>query len=342
MYKLSEVDWKKIALVDMKNQQNSIFSNLLEKTILKYKSLNKKILFIVNKKGYNSSYMCLDCWWIPKCESCDIPIWKYVQNAKFIHMCPICRRVYSDILVCKKCWSTRIKEIWIGVHKFSYMLKEKFSLDSLVLENTDINSVNKIKKIKSLLLSTNIIVSTGIFTFNEFFIPDIIVFPNADTWLSIPDYNVAEKHFLFIYEFLKNYSTKNFIIQTFNPEHYVYQSLLKMDLDWFWKKELEFRKQFSYPPYTELAVLIYKNQIEDKLYAKISKIEAELRYLIQNLWYEINLYTTPQLVYKKFWKYHFNIILKGKNLKSFLDKAVEILKLQNKWFQVDWLPLNLI
>jgi len=118
--------------------------------------------------------------------------------------------------------------------------------------------------------------------------------------LSIPDFNVAEKHFLFLYEYLKNYSTQNFIIQTFNFNHYVYQSLLKMDLEKFWKHELYYRKLLNYSPYTYLAVLIYKHQVEEKLYLKISKIESELKYLIEKFDSQIEMFPTPQLVFKKF------------------------------------------
>ena len=56
----------------------------------------------------------------------------------------------------------------------------------------------------------------------------------------------------------------------------------------------------SYPPFAELAVLIYKHQVEEKLYLKISKIESELKYLVQNLNVEVEIFPTPQLVFKKF------------------------------------------
>jgi len=187
------------------------------------------------------------------------------------------------------------------------------------------------------------VISTNILSFpSDSFIPDIIIFPNADTGLWIPDFNVGEKHFMQMYEIIKNYPTKNFIIQTFNFDHYVYQNLLKLDINWFWQQELKFRKMLKYPPFSELAVIMYKNQVEEKVYLKISKLESELRYLAEKNDTDIEIYPTPQLVFKKFWKYHYNIILKWKNLKSFLDKAITLLKIKQKWFQVDWLPNNLI
>jgi primosomal protein N' (replication factor Y) len=163
------------------------------------------------------------------------------------------------------------------------LLKEKFSINSLVIENTDINSLSKIEKIKNKLESANFVISTSILSsVSDSFIPDLIVFFNADTGLLLPDYNVAEKHFLMLWEFIHNYSCENFLLQTFNAEHYVYKNLLELDLDKFWKEELKYRKQFNYPPYSELAVIMYKSEIEEKLYRKIAKLESELKYLIEN------------------------------------------------------------
>jgi len=343
MYKLLEKNWKKIALVDLLTEPSKLFWVITEKTIQKYKKEWKKILFVTNRKWYASSSICEDCWYISKCNNCDIPIAKYKIPSKneFIYMCPICRRVYENTWTCEKCAWTHLKEQWIWTYKLQEILKEKFNIDCFVVENTDVNSLNKIKKINLELKSKQFVISTSILSCEtSLFQPDIVIFPNADTGLLLPDFNVAEKHFLFLNEFFKKYKTSNFIIQTFNIDHYVYQNLL--DLEAFWKKELEYRKQLNYPPYTDLAVIMYKSEIEDRLYRKISKLESELKYLIEKEWQNIDIFPTPQLVYKKFWKYHYNIVLKWKNLKSFLDKAVVLLKLQQKWFQIDWLPVNII
>ena len=80
----------------------------------------------------------------------------------------------------------------------------------------------------------------------------------------------------------------------------MYKYLLQLDLDGFWEKELEFRKQFLYPPYVDLAVIMYKTEVEERLYNKISKLEKELKYLIEKEKQDIQIFPTPQLVYKKF------------------------------------------
>ena len=343
MYILSEKKWKKIALVNLLAWPSRLFWELTDKSIKKYISNWKKILFITNRKWFSSSNICKDCGYIPRCKHCSIPIAKYKNQNQFIHMCPICKRIYENTWICQKCWGTNIIESWIWTYKLQEILQEKYNIKSFIIENTDINSKNKILKTQKEIQNKQFIISTNIFSqYSKNFIPDLIIFFNADTWLSIPDFNVWEKHFLFLYEFIKKYPTSNFIIQTYDIEHYVYKYILQLDLDWFWEKELEYRKQFNYPPFSEIVVLKYKNEIEESLYRKMSKLESELKYLIEKENIDIEIYQTPQLVYKKFWKYNYNIIIKWKDIKPFFDQAIKRLRIKEKWFQIDWLPNNLI
>lgn len=343
MYTLSKIQNKQIAVVDMLNEKNNLFSDIVHKTILKYKKNWKKILFVSNRKWYASSNLCLDCGHIPKCKNCDIPIAQYVCDDQFVYMCPICKTVYENLKTCQNCDSCNIKEVWIWTYKLAQILKETYNITANILENTDLNSQNKIIKANKTLQESQFIISTSILSSeNPFFSPDIVIFINADTWLTMPDFNACEKHFLFLYEFIKKYKTQNFIIQTFNPNHYVYCNILKLDLNWFWKKELKIRESFNYPPFCEIAMILYKSEIENRVYNKISKLESELRYLAQTQDYKIEIFPTPALIFKKFWKYHYNILLKWKNLKSFLDLANSVLKMQNRGFQIDRLPNNVI
>ena len=191
MYKLLEKEWKKIALVDLLSEQSRLFWDLTDKSLKKYIKNNKKILFITNRKWFSSSSICKDCGNIPKCEYCSIPIAKYKNKDQFISMCPICKRIYENTWVCQKCWSTNIVESWIWTYKLQEILQNTYNISPLIVENTNINSKNKILKIQNELKKQQFVISTSILScYSKNFIPDLIIFFNADTWLSIPDFNV--------------------------------------------------------------------------------------------------------------------------------------------------------
>ena len=345
MYTLHNTKDKKIAIVDLKDEPNKVFSVLVWNTIEKYSRLWKKIQIFVNKKWYSTWKICNDCWNVPKCKNCDIPIAHYLVLKNQIWMCSICKTIYDDTNICSTCKWTNVNNFWLWIQKVQELIKNNFWFSSVLIDNTHVNSENKINKTMEILSqkSTTIVLSTHILSYPAYkWKPDIVIFLNADIWLNIPDFSSTEKIFFSIYEIIAKYPTKNYIIQTLNSELYLYQSLAKLNIDWFWEKELENRKAFGYPPFWELAVLIYKSEIEQRVYSQVDKVYKDLTYLIDKENLPIKLYSTPPLVFKTFGKYHYNIVIKWVNLKQFLDNAVNILKIQSKWFQIDRLPNSII
>lgn len=155
--------------------------------------------------------------------------------------------------------------------------------------------------------------------------------------LTIPDYNVAEKNFNLLYYTFLHHSNAQFIIQTFNPEQYSIRRACKLDKKGFWEEEHIFRKEHNYPPFTDLCILLYKNEIEEKVFSKVDKLYKELLYLKEKYQLsDLEIYTTPPLIYKIFGKYRYNIILKGKDLKNFMDIVFTKLNLIGRNFKVDW------
>jgi hypothetical protein len=56
---------------------------------------------------------------------------------------------------------------------------------------------------------------------------------------------------------------------------------------------------------------LYKNEIEERLFNKVDKLYKELLYLKEKyMMNDLEIYSTPPLIYKIFGKYRYNIILK--------------------------------
>jgi primosomal protein N' (replication factor Y) (superfamily II helicase) len=197
-------------------------------------------------------------------------------------------------------------------------VKEEYNIDPIIIDSPNVNSPNKIKNINKLLQTKNqekkgdIIIGTSLLTTPIKHNPaDLVILLNADIGLNIPDYTAAEKNFYFLYEALHNYKTAHCIVQSFNPEQYSIRTACKMDPASFHEQDAVYRKKYHYPAYGELCVLLYKHEIEERLYANVDKLYKELLYYAEK--YELKnteIYTTPPLIYKKFGKYRYNIVLK--------------------------------
>ncbi len=84
-----------------------------------------------------------------------------------------------------------------------------------------------------------------------------------------------------------------------------------MDEKRFRDEENNFRMMNKYPPYAELCVILYKNEIEEKVFTKVDQLYKELLYLAEKYQMkDLEIYSTPPLIYKMFGKYRSNILLK--------------------------------
>ena len=172
--------------------------------------------------------------------------------------------------------------------------------------------------------------------------------------MNVPDYTSAERNFYFLYEAFVKHPTANFIVQSFNPDQYSIRSACQMNKEHFYEQDNIFRKINGYPPFGEICVILYKNEIEESLYTKVDTLHKDLLYLkekyivrpnedakfresfhkvelmppildasssneMQKLeasktgrreLKDIEIYSTPPLIYKMFGKYRYNIILK--------------------------------
>ena len=342
---------KKIFLVDMKRENQPFFSELTEKWLQKYYHQHKKIAIILNKKWLSSGHGCQKCGHIPHCHQCDIPIayhkidqskrWKVWTFSEIVWLCQICKTQYEPEKTCSQCWSPNIKEYGLGIQKVGEILQQQHNMKSLIVDTQSANSPKKVERLYAHVHEHGwpypVIIGTSLLTIPlAWYQFDLIIFLNADIGLHIPDFTAQERTFLQLYETFIKHTTQQFIVQTLNPDNETIRDACRLNFPWFYEREWLFRKEHDYPPYAELCVLHYKNEIEDKLYNKIHAIYQELLFLQKKYQMDdIAIYTTPPLIYKMFGKYRYQIILKGKNLRQFTDIIFSKLNLTKRWFKVD-------
>lgn len=315
------------------------FSQLVNRGLAKYIAEKKKIWIIVNKKWYSAWFICRDCGHVPQCDQCSIPIsYHKTEHGESFWICHICKKQYNVPSNCEKCNSINIKWFWIWTQKVAEVIKAEYWLDALVIESEKVNSPAKIQRVKDKVSDYQIFIGTSLLsTPIKDFELDLIIFLNADMWLNIPDYTSQEANFNLLYDTFTNHSTCNFIVQSFNINQYSIRSACKLSKSEFLEYDNKFRKDNKYPPFTDLCIVLYKNEIEQRLFNSVDKLYKELLFLREKYWFEwLEVYSTPPLVYKKFWKYRYNIILKWDNLRSFMDVVFSRLSLASRGFKIDW------
>lgn len=350
-YELFDHGKKKIYLVNMTKELNQTFSELFEKGISKYLRAKKKIWILINKKGYHAGVICHSCGHIPQCDRCSVAVnYHLLPSGEKIGICHICKKQYPFPKTCEQCHNPKIKEYGMGTQKLAQVLKEQFGAESLIIQSETVNSPNKIKKLQQQLAEyqekgeTPVLIGTSLLTTPlrgwEF---DLIVILDADMGLNIPDYNANEKNFYFLYETFLKHQCTNFLVQTMNPDHYSIRNACKMKKSDFFMIENQFRQEHSYPPFGELCLILYKDEIEQKLFNKVDQLYKELLYLQQKYQLqELEIYTTPPLIYKIFGKYRYQVVLKGKEVRNFMDIVYSKLQLHKKGFKINWMAESMV
>ncbi len=337
-YELFKSNWKKIFLIDMKKEQNKFFSDLVYEWIKKYIKQWKKIWVFVNKKWYSSWIICTKCWYIPQCDRCSVSIsFHKMKNNDKIWLCHICKKQYQYFSKCPKCWSVEIKEYWLWTQKVAEYINKEFSKKTLIIQSEKANSFKKIKEVQQKVKDYQIIIWTSLLSVPiKWFSFDLIVILNADVWLNIPEYTSSETNFYFLYDIFKKHNTENYLVQTFNPQHHSIRFACFMNINKFFEIENSLRKQYNYPPFCDVCKILYKNEIEKTVFSKIDRLYKEILFLKEKYHLDdLEVYSTPALIYKIYDKYRYNIILKWKNAKDFLEIIYVKLELYKKWFKID-------
>ncbi len=336
---------KSIFCVDMRQEVSKPWSSVALRAIDRFVRDEKRILFLVWKKWYASGTVCWECGHIPRCQQCDIAIAVHQNdNGDMIWLCHICRRQYNIDAQCKQCNGTDTHSYWLWSQQVAEWLEERYNIDPFLVDQTTANSPNKIKKVLAWLWTNKYLVATSLVSSGiPGWKPDLVVLVHGDMWLQIPDYQASWNNFCFLFDCFHNFSPEHFIIQTYNPESSSIKYACSFDKENFLLNDHAYRKQFLYPPYSLLCVLHYKHEQEKRVMSATNKLFQELLYCKDLYTMEdVVMFITPPLLYKKFWKFRYTIILKWPSLKEFMDIVYSKLQIQSRGFKVDWNPQQLL
>ena len=104
---------------------------------------------------------------------------------------------------------------------------------------------------------------------------------SADTLLHFPDFRSAEKTFQLLAQVAgragRGDSPGTVHVQTFHPSHPAVVLAARHDAETFARQELEFRRAFFYPPYSELAAILASSANRDRAEAAARGIGEALR-----------------------------------------------------------------
>ncbi len=319
-----------IKIIDLKeNKKLSYFSNELKDKILEKLEKKEQVILFLNRKGYANYVMCASCGEVKKCPNCDISLTYYKKDN--ILKCSYCEYIEKYVNLCNKCHEEDLNIMGVGTEKIEEELNILFKdykilrmdMDTTKRKGSYERIIEDFKNHKYDILVGTQMIAKGL----DFESVTLVGVINADTSLMIPSYNAIENTYSLLSQVSGRSGRSNkkgeVIIQTYNPDNYGINEVVKQDYESFYRQEIEIRKKLLYPPFSNMLTLKIKSINIDFVKEDIIKI---YKYLKLNL-KETTSILGPNLlnIRKLDKKYECSITLKYKKDEN-LDKIIKFLK----------------
>jgi primosomal protein N' (replication factor Y) len=306
------------------------------KAISKTLEKQQKVVIFVNKSGMHTGMICNSCGHIPYCHQCDLPIsWHYNDHHKLFWLCSICQSLYTTMEMCPECKTGKMKGYGMGIQKVSDCCVELFNITPVLVQSRIANSVPKTVALIQSLDESRIILTTSLMQTALMQNVGLVVVQNALP-ATMPGFNSEYQNYIFLNNLIHSFQAPHILFQAHDCEHPLIQSIAQNDSSLFLNHDTEFKIKHHYPPYGELCILIYKAEGESVLFNKVNKLfHAMLALKTQQKRDDLELYAVPATIYKIYNKYRYQIVVKGVDVRTFMDEVFVSLKPYAKGFKID-------
>ncbi|MCU0318412.1 MAG: primosomal protein N' [Amoebophilaceae bacterium] len=263
-----------IALVNMRIERErktlrEDFSKALLEALQQTLDQQEQAIIFQNRRGYAPYMTCETCSWVPMCTQCAVSLtYHQFHNALRCHYCGYKTQVP---LACNVCGSPQLKKVGFGTEKLEETLRLFFPAKKIQRMDLDTTrGKHSYDKIIDALEqgSTDILVGTQMITKGlDFGKVSLVGVLDVDRLLYFPDFRASERCFQLLTQVSGRAGRREkrgtVIIQTNNPQHPVLQDILQHDYERMYRRELQERKQFLYPPYARLVRITLKHRDKD-------------------------------------------------------------------------------
>ncbi|RPI32733.1 MAG: primosomal protein N' [Chloroflexota bacterium] len=286
-----------VKVIDMRQElkagNRSIFSRLLQASLAEVLSQNQQAILFLNRRGTATYVFCRDCGFTLKCPHCDIPLTFHTSypdaggkprlvSDLICHYCNYQRRLPKE---CPECRSSRIRQYGTGTERVEAEVKELFPLVRTLrwdFETTRQKGAHEIILNHFANHHADVLVGTQMLAKGlDLPLVTLVGVVLADVGLNLPDYRASERTFQLLTQVAgragRSILGGQVILQTFQPDHYVIQAAAGHDYEAFYKRELQYRRQLGYPPFSHMVRLEYRHSDFDQAEAAAQKLAAQIR-----------------------------------------------------------------
>jgi primosomal protein N' (replication factor Y) len=269
---------------ELKNGNRGIFSRVLAESLAETITRGEQAILFLNRRGTATYIFCRDCGLVLKCPNCETPLTLHTdeKDKLLCHHCNYTRKIPQT---CPACDGKNIRAYGLGSEKVEADVQAMFPNIRTLRWDWD---TTRQKDAHEMILThfanhqADVLVGTQMLAKGlDLPLVTLVGIVLADVGLNLPDPFASERVFQTLTQVAGRAGRSSLggkvVLQTFMPEHYAVQFASRHDVNGFYERELEYRKQLGYPPYARLVRLEYRHADPLKAEEDARKIAARLR-----------------------------------------------------------------
>ncbi len=325
-----------VRVIDMRIEQQkqkggtAILSDRLRAAITSRLEKGEQSILFLNRRGFARSLQCPTCGHVCQCPHCSVALTYHRTDDRLV--CHVCGHLAVVPRKCPSCASPAIILQGYGTQKVEEILAKVFptarfariDADAMRRKNALRDALNAFKSHK-----TDIIIGTQMIAKGLHF-PNVTLVGilNADLGLHVPDFRAGERTFQLLTQVAGRAGRSELegevIVQTFTPHSPSIQFARHHDFDGFAEQELEFRRQFGFPPYSHCAVLTARSTHERRAEFTLQTLHKRLS---ENLPPHIILgEPLPSPLVKSHGQFRFQTTLRGPQARPLTRHVQQVLR----------------
>jgi len=283
-------DLPEVSLVNLKEHRQkglTVISRPLAAALGRVLERGEQALLFLNRRGYSRVLFCLLCGQVFQCVQCSVALTHHQGAGELVcHYCGYREAVPER---CSHCQSTAIKRYGVGTEKVEAEVHRLFPQARVARLDRDTapTSGRALKTLESFAGGgLDILVGTQMITKGHHF-PRVTLVGviAADLGLFFPEYHASERTFQLLSQVAgragRGEAMGRVLIQTYHPEHFVFQAVRDQDYPGFFARELEGRKKLGYPPFTRLALVRLSGPEEDAVSRAALRLTEALKEVVR-------------------------------------------------------------
>ena len=285
-----------IVIVDNREElkRRTLHGNFTSRLIEELKGAlerGEQAILFQNRRGYAPTMACPTCGWTSECKNCDVNLtYHKFSNSLTCHYCGYTIRLPKE---CPACGHKSLNIKGFGTERIEDELKihlpeakiGRMDLDTSRSKTAHSKIINDFEEKRIEILVGTQMVTKGL----DFENVGLVGVLSADNLLKFPDFRATERAFQLMMQVAGRAGRKHkrgkVIIQAFDIKHPILRDIVENEYATFFKRELQERQNFQYPPYFRLIGVSLRHKKHEVLH---TAAKVFTKYLKEKLGTRVN------------------------------------------------------